>query len=102
MRLVISAITQCSHVLSVLTQKDDASSQKNSWLNCLDRCDQGVIREKGKGWTTSVLIFGRSDDPPLHHHTQAGSGTCSVHCLIQTRNSVDHEVDHSSPYAVNI
>jgi len=102
MRQVISTITQCSHFLSVLTQKDNVSSQKNSWLIALIAMIWESLEKRVRGWTMSVLIFGRSEGPPLHHHIQTGSGTCLVHCLIQTRNIVDHEVDHSFLYVVKV
>ena len=60
------------------------------------------LEERVRGWTTFVLIFGRSEGPPLHHHNQTVSGTCLVHCLIQTRNNVDHEADHSLAYIVKV
>ena len=99
MRQVISTITQFSHFLSALTQKNHASSQKNSRLTALITMIWESIEERLRGWTTSVLIFGRSEGPPLHHHTQTGSGTHLVHCQIQTRNN---KVDHSFPYVVKV
>jgi hypothetical protein len=46
LRQVISTITLCSHFTLVLTQKDDASSQKNSWLTALIAMIRELLEER--------------------------------------------------------